>query len=466
MYRQGLGDCFLLTLFDAEENRFDMLIDCGVITGTDDPQEKMTEVANNILEETNSKIDVVVITHEHWDHVSGFKQARETFDKMKFGDVWMAWTEDPKNDFANGLRKAREERKKGIGLALTKMNLELANNQFLTAKQKDSRDRYLKAVEQINSFNGAMGVNGITTTKEAMDYVRTKINSEPYYCSPDKAPFVIDNIEGLRFHILGPPEDEKLIKMDLSKKEVYQKPFNSELGNSFLSAMQLQDDKQSGDNYLPFDTSSGLKIDDTNITSIFPDYFDPEYKWRQIDSDWMDFSGQLSLALDNDTNNTSLVFAIELVDTKKFLLFPGDAQAGNWLSWQKYNVNVKDKEGKAEKIDINTIFENTIFYKVGHHGSHNATLKEKGLELMTDTTLAAMIPVDRSIADKKGWNMPFPSLYDRLKEKTSGRLIIADEDIDNKTEKPPNISKSEWTRFIKDVSSDSTQLFTDYVIHC
>lgn len=89
------------------------------------------------------------------------------------------------------------------------MNLELTNNQFLTVKQKDSRDRYLRAVEQINSFNGAMGVNGISTTKEAMDYVRTKIKSEPYYYSPDKAPFVIDNIEGLRFHILGPPEDSR-----------------------------------------------------------------------------------------------------------------------------------------------------------------------------------------------------------------------------------------------------------------
>ena len=35
--------------------------------------------------------------------------------------------------------------------------------------------------------------------------------------------------------------------------------------------------------------------------------------------------------------------------------------------------------------------------KVGHHGSHNATLKEKGLEL-TDALQVAMIPVDHQMA--------------------------------------------------------------------
>ena len=35
------------------------------------------------------------------------------------------------------------------------------------------------------------------------------------------------------------------------------------------------------------------------------------------------------------TNNSSLVLAFEFLDTKRVMLFVGDAQIGNWLSWQK-----------------------------------------------------------------------------------------------------------------------------------
>jgi len=37
--------------------------------------------------------------------------------------------------------------------------------------------------------------------------------------------------------------------------------------------------------------------------------------------------------LQSATNNTSLVLAIELEDGD-VMLFAGDAQVGNWLSWQ------------------------------------------------------------------------------------------------------------------------------------
>ena len=40
----------------------------------------------------------------------------------------------------------------------------------------------------------------------------------------------------------------------------------------------------------------------------------------------------------------------------------------------------------------------TVLYKVGHHGSHNATLRAQGLELMTSAELTAMIPVDEEWA--------------------------------------------------------------------
>ena len=68
------------------------------------------------------RIDVLVITHEHWDHVSAFppeartnaqddrSEAIANGGKIEPLSLWMAWTEDPKDD-------ARQEDQRPEGLA-------------------------------------------------------------------------------------------------------------------------------------------------------------------------------------------------------------------------------------------------------------------------------------------------------------------------------------------------------------
>ena len=72
----------------------------------------MEEVASNIRDSCNGHLDLVILTHEHWDHVSGFseQQARSIFDQIQIDQVWYAWTEDPspKNKLGNKLRRERE----------------------------------------------------------------------------------------------------------------------------------------------------------------------------------------------------------------------------------------------------------------------------------------------------------------------------------------------------------------------
>ncbi len=84
MYRQGLGDCFLIALprTDGVDRPFHVMIDCGVILGTSDPGPIMTEVVENIIATTGGEIDLLLATHEHWDHLSGFIQAQEAFDRL------------------------------------------------------------------------------------------------------------------------------------------------------------------------------------------------------------------------------------------------------------------------------------------------------------------------------------------------------------------------------------------------
>jgi rubredoxin len=148
-------------------------------------------------------------------------------------------------------------------------------------------------------------------------------------------------------------------------------------------------------------------------------YNDPEKLWRNIDDAWLGMGERLALQLDNATNNTSLVLAFEFEDSKDVLLFVGDAQAGNWRSWDSCKWTVKEKDGERRKVTAADLLQRTVFYKVGHHGSHNATMREKGLERMTSRNLAAVIPVDTEVAHKvKGWeDMPLPAIRQRLEEK-------------------------------------------------
>jgi len=69
-----------------------------------------------------------------------------------------------------------------------------------------------------------------------------------------------------------------------------------------------------------------------------------------------------------------------------------------------------------------------VFYKVGHHGSQNATLQQKGLELMTSKDLSAFIPTNQQDAKKIGWGqMPFASILKALDEHCAERVIRADD---------------------------------------
>jgi hypothetical protein len=141
----------------------------------------------------------------------------------------------------------------------------------------------------------------------------------------------------------------------------------------------------------------------------------------------------LAIQLDKFTNNTSLVIAIERVSDGKVLLFPGDAQEGNWLSWHDPSIKwqVKEADGKDATVTAKDLLARTVFYKVGHHSSHNATTKAKGLEMMTQQSeLTAFIPVDRQIALGRSpagtWKMPARQLYRGLLEKCQGRVVRSD----------------------------------------
>jgi beta-lactamase superfamily II metal-dependent hydrolase len=129
--------------------------------------------------------------------------------------------------------------------------------------------------------------------------------------------------------------------------------------------------------------------------------------------------------MDSDTNNTSLVLAFELPDGQ-ILLFPGDAQVGNWLSWGDQTYPKDSVPGEPAPLTRDEILARVTLYKVGHHCSHNATARAAGLEKMHDPRLVAMIPVDADVAKGKDWKMPYPDLLSALQERTRQRVVSGD----------------------------------------
>jgi hypothetical protein len=412
MYRQGLGDCFLITIPRKTGGPFYAVIDCGVILGTADAGKIMNDVVEHLITTTKGRINLLAATHEHWDHISGFGQAKELWTnkkRLKVDQVWLSWAENKKDPLA---RKLGDERNKmRLALQAAAARMQAAGN--------------VETAEDVNSLMSFFAAAG--TTSDALDVVKG-LSQNLRYCTPSDKPTKIPGTN-VRVYVLGPPPNEKFIKKyNPSKKdpETYHMAMDQFL--DVLNPTLEQTDLDS-----PFDEQFHVPLAVAQQMPFFQRRYwgeDLDSKnsqaWRRIDANWLDSSSALALQLDSATNNTCLVLAFQL-GNGDVLLFAADAQVGNWLSWQdlKWKVNGKEVTGPD-------LLKRTIFYKVGHHGSHNATLREKGLEQMTSLKLA-FIPVDHKMAVKKRWNnMPLKSLLKALNDQTKECVVRIDADAPKK----------------------------------
>jgi hypothetical protein len=433
MHRHGLGDCFLLSFPRAGRDPFHVLIDCGALSRS---AADMQTLAGQIEAATKrpdgtSRLDLLVATHEHRDHLSGFNQARDVFDRIEIGEVWMGWTEKPGDPQAEALAGRRNA-------AAARLRAALASPRGRAAAAAGELGG-LAALAAFQADDGA-GPVGRRTIAEALEYVRRRgeKGGAIAYLEPGEPPRGLDGVERVRVFSLGPPRDPSLLldssvtKKRLEEGTIYHL---AAAPPAMLAAVDqglgLADGPDGdGERYRPFARQHAIARGDDWFAEIAPFvatiYDRPEQAWRRIDHDWIAGYEPLALKLDEDTNNTSLVLAFEFEDTGDVLLFVGDAQVGNWLSWEKVSFELPGSEKPLPALDL---VRRTIFYKVGHHASHNATLRKEGLERMESDRLVAFVPLDVATAKKqgkKGWDMPAAPLEAALRRKTAGRLVISD----------------------------------------
>jgi hypothetical protein len=489
MYRHGFGDCFLLSLCHGDRRVFSMLVDCGIKLNTKSDDVPIQDVVADLKATLTPKgggkprIDVLVATHEHWDHVAFFhRDGPVSFGDFEIGQVWLAWTEDPGDDEAVTINSRLRDGATALRVAAERLRASGAEEAgrfhglHVGTGVAAARAEFAAAVQDILGFYGLTSDSGIKykpngrislETEVAMtNVVELGAKGGVTYLLPGTTVDKRGLPPGVNVYVLGPPKSSLINKSNPTKGAGHETYFGIDHTGLTGFVDGLLELGAAGRNPAagvpgPFAEGVGLTADAAQKDPYYKRYFAEAEAYRLIDNSWLDAVGQFSLQLDGAINNTSLVLAVELEASGKVLLFPGDAQVGSWLSWHEWKWKVR-RGGTTETVTAEDLLRNTVLYKVSHHGSHNATVRDKGLELMTHPDLVAMIP-----EKQRSYNgILYQPLMDRLDELCKGRVIVS-ADVEYPPEdlnkhRPARLSSAEWEAFKQNL--EVTPLSVEYTV--
>lgn len=355
MYNVGFGDCFLVTIPNGPKP-LRVLFDCGSIGAA--PGISMDKVVAQLFADatdpgsSDPRIDVIVGTHRHRDHVSGF--AKPGWEKVQVKEVWMPWTEHPTDPEAIRIRNTQA----GLALALQKsLSARLAAAGPATSSVE--RERVARSE--------ALAANALSNEK-AMDVLHDGFVGQP----PRKYfPAVGDDLQYDASHVLP---GVSVFVLGPSRKESVIKDMDPPPGKSYLQLAASCDDD--GRVPLPFGPEWRIEPADyrPSVLAGAPPAADQAILglWVKSGRDLPQLSDEdmeaiakageiehaVAVALDKAVNGTSLMIVLKIGSVH--LLFPGDAQWGTW-------------QAAMENPAARALLKKTAFYKIGHHGSHNAT---------------------------------------------------------------------------------------------
>jgi hypothetical protein len=351
-YHVGFGDCFLVSFVYGPKSERHVLVDFGS-TGFPKgvPKTRMMDIAQDIKKRTSNKLHAVIATHRHRDHISGFATAKggkgtgDVIRSLEPDLVVQPWTEDPKlGTKATGPGGSKGKGKKngkvkkfGAGTAEHIAALSLMHE---VAHQTRMARNLPSALRQEIGFLGEGNIANPSAVKNLM----TMAKNSYVFCGSKSGLEKV--LPGVKVDVLGPPtvrQTDTIKKQRSSDRDEF---WQFQVGATRLAA------------------SAG-----ETKPILFPRHVKAHGSKFPVNARWLVYHArtmrgeqllQIVRMLDQQMNNTSVILLFQIGKMK--LLFPGDAQIENWqfaLGQKKYQ----------------SLLASVSLYKVGHHGSRNATPK-------------------------------------------------------------------------------------------
>jgi len=343
MYHVGFGDCLLVSFAYADGKNRHILFDCGT---SSEKKDHMLKIVKMISGDCGGHLDGLVITHRHRDHLSAFglKGVGDILESLKPDIVVRPWTEHP-----NAAAQAKTAPSVFTPLALSQMRSLSAAQQFAEFLSKGMSAGLPGASKAMQQRIRALADDNVKN-KTAIDRLnRMAKATKGAYVYAGSPSGLEEMLPGVRVTVLGPPTLEQ--SKDIKSQTDWDPAEFWKLQKKMAATMQNNATPGKGSSSL-FPKAATVPVSDA------PSHL----KWviDKLDKGHTQNIQRIVRALDNAMNNTSVILLLEIED--RVLLLPGDAQLENW----QYALQTT---GIAEKL------KNTGIYKVGHHGSTNATPK-------------------------------------------------------------------------------------------
>lgn len=328
LYNVGLGDCIYLRVPDLHQD-VHILIDCGNKFGELGVLKNcITKLKEDLPDAGSNKkrLDLLVVSHPHEDHHKGFEEY--IFEDLKIERIWLSPAYDRLNPQAQGFHALMDVAQHALhdlkGVALGDLKEQVEDLLYLNKSQ---------AIDMLcNQLPRANGIN-------------------PLYVSADTPPEQLKVFEdpAIQLKVIGPMKD--------------------------IDAYYL-----GGDGLLNTQSETAIQGMAEGYQAMFADSRSVDAK-PPANISLQDFTklrnrihvNALALAeiAGHIENNLSVVSMLEWRGRR--LLFTGDAE---WNQAAKGEVRAGKSNGswnvmwKESKADLSKPLD---FYKIGHHGSENAT---------------------------------------------------------------------------------------------